>query len=108
MENRHADYIYDFGDYWEHSILLENILEAKDKVQYPICLSGERACPPEDCGSIPGYEDLCEIMKNRKDEEYQEMIEWLGVEYDPEHFDVEEISFDDPQERFKYAFEEDE
>ena len=107
MNNRKADYVYDFGDDWEHTILLEKILPTEENVRYPICIKGKRACPPEDCGSIPGYEHLCELMKNTAVEEYKEMVEWLGGEYDPEHFDVEEISFDDPKERFKYAFEED-
>ena len=104
IENRLAVYVYDFGDCWEHTIELEKILPRDKNVNYPICKDGKRACPPEDCGSIPGYERLCEIMNDKDDEEYQEMIEWLGKEYDPEHFYVEEVSFDDPSERFKTAF----
>jgi len=104
MNNSEAEYVYDFGDDWEHTIVLEKILPAEENVRYPICIKGERACPPEDCGSIPGYEDLCEVMKNKDGEEYQEMFEWLGGEYDPDHFCVEDVRFDDPKKRFKRAF----
>ena len=104
MNNRKVKYVYDFGDYWVHTVVLEKILPAEENVRYPICIKGKRACPPEDCGSIPGYEDLCEVMKNKDDEEYQEMSEWLGEEYDTDHFSVEEVSFYDPKKRFKWSF----
>ncbi len=101
MENRTADYVYDFGDTWEHRIQLEKILPREKSVDYPICIKGKRACPPEDCGGIWGYAELLEIIKNPNHEEYEEMLEWLGGEFDPEHFDVEEVSFDDPDKRRK-------
>jgi len=104
MENKKAYYVYDFGDYWEHTVELEKILPRDQNVDYPICIKGKRACPPEDCGSVPGYEQLCELMKNKDDEEYEEMVEWLGEEYDPEHFNPEDVRFEDPGERFKTAF----
>ena len=104
MENRKAKYIYDFGDNWEHTVELEEILPRDKNVDYPICVGGKRACPPEDCGSIPGYERLCEIMRDKNDEEYEEMVTWVGKVYDPEHFDVKEVCFDDPDERYKIAF----
>ena len=104
MEYKKALYEYDFGDNWEHSVELEKILPRDKNVNYPICVSGERACPPEDCGSAPGYERLCEIMKDKDDEEYEEMVGWLSGEYDPEHFNIDEIIFDDPAVRFKTAF----
>ncbi|GFP20780.1 hypothetical protein HKBW3S06_00007 [Candidatus Hakubella thermalkaliphila] len=104
MENRLANYIYDFGDDWEHTVKLEKILPRENGVNYPICVGGKRACPPEDCGGVWGYEDLLEIIKNPNHEEHEEMMEWLGGEFDPEHFDVEEVSFDDPDKRRKFAF----
>ena len=80
-------YTYDFGDCWEHSIMVEKILEKDNSKKYPICLEGERACPPEDCGSVPGYYNLMKIRKNPKHPEYKELIvEWLGEDYDPELF----------------------
>ena len=104
MENRSAVYTYDFGDNWEHKIQLEKILPREEGVTYPICIKGKRACPPEDCGGIWGYAELLEILGNPNHEEFEEMLEWLGGEVDPEHFDVEEISFGDPKKRRKTGF----
>ena len=104
MENRTADYVYDFGDNWEHKIQLEKILPREKGVNYPVCIKGKRACPPEDCGGIWGYAELLEIIKNPEHEEHEEMLEWLGGEFDPEHFDREEVRFDDPDKRRKMAF----
>ena len=103
-ENRTASYVYDFGDSWEHKIQLEKILPGEKGVEYPICIKGKRACPPEDCGGVWGYAELLEIIKDPKHEEYEEMMEWLGEEFDPDHFDVKEVSFDDPDRRHKFAF----
>jgi hypothetical protein len=105
MENRLANYIYDFGDNWEHKIQLEKILPRDIKVNYPICIKGKRACPPEDFGGVWRYADFLEIIKNPNHEEHKEMLEWAGGEFDPEHFDVKEVIFDDPDKRRKIAFE---
>ena len=88
-------YEYDFGDSWLHDILWEKTLPANDKVQYPLCINGERACPPEDCGGVPGYSHLLQILKNPKNKEYGSMLEWLGEDFDPEEFNLKEISFAD-------------
>ena len=99
--NRTAMYEYDFGDSWMHTIKFEKIVKATVAEKYPKCIDGQRACPPKDCGGIGGYFNLLSVIGNPKDEEYNEMIEWLGGEYDPEKFDPEDISFEDPKERFK-------
>ena len=96
--NPRTSYIYDFGDYWDHKIQLEKILPREDNVDYPVCIKGKRASPPEDCGGVPGYYELLVIIKDPGHEEYKEMIEWLGVEFDPEHFDPKEVVFYDPDE----------
>ena len=105
MKNQNALYVYDFGDNWQHTLTLEKILPREEKQVCPRCIAGERACPPEDCGSISGYANLLEILDNPEHEEYQETIEWLGGQYDPEHFEPSEVHFDDPEERFKQAFD---
>jgi len=105
LENRSADYVYDFGDNWVHKVELEKILPKEEGVNYPRCIAGRRACPPEDCGGDYGYERLLEIISDPDNDEYDEMMEWLGGEFDPEHFDPEEIFFDDPEERWKFAYE---
>ena len=85
-------YEYDFGDSWEHKILLEKILPYDPKIALPVCLKGKRACPPEDCGGIWGYEELLQTISNPKHPGHDEMLEWLGGEFDSEEFDLEEIN----------------
>jgi len=85
-------YEYDFGDGWEHDIILEKILPGHEKMIFLICLEGKMACPPEDCGGVWGYSDMLEILKQPKHEEYDNIIEWLGEEFDPEHFDKEAVN----------------
>jgi hypothetical protein len=97
---KQALYIYDFGDNWEHCVHLEKVLLREADVKYPRCIDGKRACPPEDCGSIPGYKQLVKIMKNAKGEEYESMLDWLGFRYDPEAFSIK-IGFSNPKTRLK-------
>jgi len=85
-------YEYDFGDSWEHLILVEKILQPETGVNYPICLTGKRACPPEDCGGIWGYGDLLEAIQDPAHPEHEEMLEWLGGSFDPEEFDVDIVN----------------
>ncbi len=94
QENKKALYEYDFGDSWEHTILLEKILPLETGKQYPMCLAGERACPPEDCGGVWGYENLLEIIGDPNHSEYEDRMEWLGGSFDPEAFKPEEVVFD--------------
>jgi len=85
-------YEYDFGDSWEHDILLEKILPFDEKMKYPVCISGKMNCPPEDCGGVWGYSDMLEILKQPDNEEYDSYIEWLGGEFDPEYFDKDDVN----------------
>jgi hypothetical protein len=85
-------YEYDFGDCWDHQILVEKILPAAVGVRYPLCLVGKRACPPEDCGGIWGYAELLETIKDPADPEYASMREWLDESFDPEEFDLEDVN----------------
>ena len=85
-------YEYDFGDGWEHELLLEKILSAEADVHYPCCLKGKRACPPEDCGGVWGYADLLEAMADESHPEHEMYLEWLGDELDSEAFDLAEIN----------------
>jgi len=85
-------YEYDFGDGWEHDIILEKILPPDNNTKHPICLTGKMNCPPEDCGGIWGYSDMLEILKDPDHEEYESYIEWLGEEFDPTYFDKDEVN----------------
>jgi len=85
-------YEYDFGDSWKHKIVLEKILPFDSSVSVPRCIKGKRACPPEDCGGVWGYEQLIETIQDPSHPEHKDMLEWVGGEFDPEHFDMEEIN----------------
>jgi hypothetical protein len=87
-----AVYTYDFGDNWEHGIVLEKRLPADPNTPYPVCTAGERACPPEDCGGIPGFYELLDAVSDPNHERHEEMREWLGDEYDPEAFSVDNVN----------------
>ena len=95
---------YDFGDGWEHTLILERILAPEKGVKYPVCIDGARSCPPEDCGGPQGYEEFLEAIRNRKHPEHKHMLEWAGGEFDPEEFDLEGINDDlksiDDEEKF--------
>jgi hypothetical protein len=87
-------YEYDFGDSWEHKILLEKVLPYDSKTALPVCIKGKRACPPEDCGGIWGYEELLETISDANHPEHDDMQEWLGGDFNPEIFDIEGINED--------------
>lgn len=84
-------YEYDFGDGWEHEIVLEKILPEPSS-SHPVCLAGENACPPEDCGGIGGYYDLLEALANPKHKEHAHLLEWLGGPFDPKAFALSPIN----------------
>jgi len=78
-------YRYDFGDDWEH--------EEPDREPLRLeCLDGARACPPEDCGGPPGYQNLLRVLSDPRDEEYADMRRWVGRAFDPERFEREKIN----------------
>lgn len=80
-------YTYDLGDGWEHLVVLERTCAAEPKATYPICLDGRRACPPENCGGTPGYEHLLLVLHDPDHEDYDDLLEWTGKDFDPEDFD---------------------
>jgi hypothetical protein len=85
-------YEYDFGDSWLHDLLVEEILEPEPGQQYPVCIAGKRACPPEDVGGVWGYEEFLQAIGDPDHPEHEEYLEWIGGEFDPEEFDLEETS----------------
>lgn len=85
-------YNYDFGDYWEHKIVLEKKCSPEIDVKYPCCVDGELACPPEDCGGIRGFYDMLEALNNPDNEEHESYKEWVGEDYDPELFDIKKVN----------------
>ena len=89
---REFDYQYDFGDGWNHRIVVESIARPKDGWIYPLCVAGERACPPEDIGGPPGYLAFLDTIANPDDEEHDSMLVWVGGAFDPEGFDINAVN----------------
>ncbi len=85
-EKDYLIYEYDFGDSWTHKVSLEKILAFDPGKKLPYCVTGKCACPPEDCGGIWGYADLIKLLENPEHEEYDDMLEWLGGDFDPVYF----------------------
>lgn len=85
-------YEYDFDDSWEHMIRLEKILPGDDTPNLPVCVEGERACPPEEIGGVWGYEDMLDSLKNTRDRDHKKAMAIFGKDYDPDRLDIEEIN----------------
>jgi hypothetical protein len=88
-------YTYDFGDNWEHEIVVEDLLDADPDAHYPLLVAAKGACPPEDCGGPWGYADLKEILADPSHEQHQEMLDWLGLDnssaFDPNAVTIDQI-----------------
>lgn len=91
-ENDKIIYEYDFGDSQEHYIKVEKMLPFDEDKQLPICLTGRMACPPEDCGGVWGYERILEAISDSNHPEHQEILDWVGSEFDPKEFDKDIIN----------------
>src|SRR3989442_8347000 len=87
-----AMYTYDFGDGWEHAVVVEKMLPPEPGVSYPVCVGGKLQGPPEDCGGVPGYYNLLEALRDPNHDEHEELLGWVGGEFDPEAFSVEAVN----------------
>jgi len=85
------EYVYDFGDYWQHDLVLEAILPPSPDTLYPRCIAGERSCPAEDVGGAGGYEDYLQAMADPSHEQHEDMMAWRGP-FDPEAFSIEKVN----------------
>ena len=85
-------YEYDFGDGWEHEIVVEEIMEPASRQRYPRCIKGKRSGPPEDVGGVWGYDNFLEAIQNEEHPEHEEYLEWIGGSFDPEAFDCAEVN----------------
>ena len=81
-------FTYDFGDDWEHDVLIERVEPAIPGQVRPTCVAGARNCPPDDCGGVWGYAELLDILADPGHPEREERLEWIGGDFDPEAFDV--------------------
>ncbi len=82
-----GEYDYDFGDSWEHELVVEKPKEPLVLNGIATCIAGKRACPPEDCGGVWGYANLLEALADPSHDDHEDSLEWLGEEFDPEAFD---------------------
>lgn len=85
-------YEYDFGDAWQHRIRIEKVFGAEQGAEYPRCIAGARACPPEECGGAWGYAHLLDVLADPADSRHEEMLDWLGGHFDPEEVDIGAIN----------------
>jgi len=99
-----AKYLYDYGDSWYHHIKLEGYIYRDRELKYPLCTGGERACPPEDCGGTDGYYNVIQTLSDKNHPDFEEMRIWAGENWHPEQFVKDEVTFDNPYKRWKYAF----
>jgi hypothetical protein len=95
-EKSKAIFEYDFGDSWEHELVVEKILEPEAGVKYPRCTAGKMACPPEDSGGVWGYAELVKALKDPEHPEHETYVEWLdlesGEDFDPTDFSIEDVN----------------
>ena len=93
QKGRTFQYLYDFGDGWEHELVLEESRYFNPELRTELaCLDGQRACPPEDVGGVPGYFEFLNALKDPNHEEHESYVEWFGGSFDSERFDPESIN----------------
>jgi hypothetical protein len=85
---RRFSYEYDFGDSWEHEIIIEDFGRAELGLKFGVCVDGQNACPPEDVGGYPGYEEFREAIADPDHHEHLRMLDWVGGAFDPAEFDL--------------------
>jgi hypothetical protein len=87
------NYVYDFGDYWEHRIKVEKTLAPVPGLVLPFCVGGACATPPEDCGGVPGYAEFVQAMADVGHPEHDNLAEWIGADtWDAAAFDTIEVN----------------
>ena len=84
-------YEYDFGDSWHHEIVFEGRLQSTKGTRYPVCIEGERACPPEDVGGVGGYAEYLQVLADVNDGRHEEMLRWRG-KFDSEAFNADKAT----------------
>jgi len=90
---RTMNYVYDFGDNWQHRIKVERTVTLDPHLDLPLCVAGANATPPDDCGGVYGYHDFVAAVSDPTHPEHAEMSEWIGRPWDPTAFDVDSANF---------------
>ncbi len=95
QKNRTFVYLYDFGDGWEHDLILEeNSFINLQQHSEIVCVDGDRACPPEDVGGVTGYFDFCTAISDPEHEEHEGYFEWIGKKFDIETFNIDNVNLE--------------
>jgi len=87
-QHRRWWYEYDFGDGWRHEVVVEDVTRTARALKFAVCIDGQNACPPEDCGGPPGYAELLDVLADPGHEDYDRMLAWAGGQFDPTEFDL--------------------
>lgn len=87
-----AEYTYDFGDGWKHSLVVEKVLMPDEGQTYPLCVDGKLHGPPENCGGIGGFYRFLEAIADPNHEEHEDMLEWIGGSFDPQAFSIDAVN----------------
>ena len=85
-------YLYDFGDNWQHRIIIDEPRQGELGVEYPRFVDGARRAPPEDVGGLPGFEEFLDARAHPEHEQFQQMLDWYGEIFDPEDIDARWIT----------------
>jgi len=91
-DQRRFVYEYDFGDSWEHDVVVEDRSVARLGLRFAVCLDGQNACPPEDCGGVSGYRAMLEALADPDNEEHDSYAEWVGGPFNPAQFSLAEAN----------------
>lgn len=86
------EYLYDPEDQWRHKVTIEEVAPRNELMTYPVCIGGENACPPEECGGPKGYEDLLNCLADPDSEDHENVMEWVGGFFDPTGFDANYVN----------------
>lgn len=86
------EYVYDFGDRWQHSVIIEERRPKDPDQRYPLCIAGENACPPEDVGGPPGYIEFLAAIRNPAHQDHRRLLKWVGGAFDPAGFDLQAVN----------------
>ena len=87
-KHRRFSYEYDFGDSWQHDVVVEEMTRVSRGLRFAVCLDGQNACPPEDCGGPTGYAELLEVLADPDHEDHDHFTQWVGGRFDPTLFDL--------------------
>jgi Plasmid pRiA4b ORF-3-like protein len=89
---RTFQYVYDYGDDWRHKVKVERVVMPAEPIAYALCIGGENACPPEDVGGAPGYDEFLEALADPNHSEHEHFKTWIGRPFDPSAFDIDEVN----------------